>query len=158
MNDQQAENLARLHQQLRFYTEYPEAIPYISRVMTGPGYLEIDERGISDIEDRDERWRERNRRKLRAQVRALRNIGMTIEKDPQDNGDLVVNARRDDLDFRIQLYCSGYCTFTETEVKERVAVVEVPDEVEKAYTRIEMRPVTKRVCVPLLAKEEVEDL
>jgi hypothetical protein len=87
----------------------------------------------------------------------LRAVGLKIEKRYGDDGDLTIIATPRGLDFEIRGYAYGYCQYVEGP-KERVEVVEVPDEVKKSYTRIELVPKQERICVPLMTRGEMEDV
>jgi len=153
---QQQINIERLRQQLAVYEAHPELTPYITTVMTGPGYLELPPVDRERFPDPDERYAEEARIKVKAQARALRRAGFTIDKDLDDDGDLTIRASRPDLDFRIHAYAGGYCKYVDTGLKERVEVIEVPEEIQKAYTRTVLEPKKQRVCAPLMTDAEVE--
>lgn len=146
----------RLRQMLAFFEEHPACVPHVSPVLMAPNHVPYQRVDPDEDIDAEERWQENDRRQLRAQVRVLRDAGFEIEKEYDDDGGIRVRARRPGLPFRFTIYSAGYCKFVETGMTERVSVTEVPDEVAEAYTRIEQRPVTKRVCVPLLARDEME--
>lgn len=133
-----------------FYRRHPELVNHLYTSVGLPAFVAVEP--VVGIEDHEARTRVEQRRRVRAQVRVLRDAGATVHKRFDGTGDLRIGAEVDGQP--IGEWVWGWCHEEPSGETERVEALEVPDEIAKAYTVVKQVPVMKRVCTPIFGEED----
>lgn len=159
LTDKQREQLDRMEEKFNFFNLHPDLLPgHVPDTVDVSGMevdYEVPNRGL--FEDSNTYWDEISRRRVRAQVRKLRGMGLPIEKQAFGDDAIKVIARVNEH-LALTLYLYGSCVMVDTDETERIEEVELPDNIREAYTVTKVVHKKKRVCAPLLGPSEIEAL